>query len=74
VENPGDLEDFGPAQRTGATISIPGAAALLTVAFLWGTYGVTLRVLYELPSPPHPAALTAMRGVIQVLLRTSIYV
>lgn len=66
LETGGDLEDFGSAQRTEDALPIPGAAALLAVAFLWGTYGVTLRVLYEMPSPPHPAALTAVRGVIQV--------
>lgn len=44
---------------------LQGPIVLLTVALLWGTYGPTLRVLYELPGPPNPATLTAARSVIQ---------
>lgn len=45
-----------------------GPAVLLGVAFLWGTYGPVLKMLYSLPGPPDPAALTAARGIIQVWL------
>ena len=47
-------------------LQIPGPIALLGVAFLWGTYGPALRLLYSLPGPPDPAAFTAARGLIQV--------
>ena len=54
------------AEASLTFLPIPGPMALLGVAFLWGTYGPALRLLYSLPGPPDPAAFTAARGLIQV--------
>ncbi len=48
---------------------LQGPLVLTSVALLWGSYGPTLRLLYALPGPPHPAALTAVRGIIQARFR-----
>lgn len=52
--------------KTANTLTkLQGPIVLTSVALLWGSYGPTLRLLYALPGPPHPAALTTVRGIIQ---------
>lgn len=53
------------SKPASALAQLQGPLTLTSVALLWGTYGPTLRLLYELPGPPHPAALTTARSIIQ---------
>ena len=73
VKQTGDIEaqnighESSPQSRSRALAALQGPLTLTSVALLWGTYGPTLRLLYALPGPPHPAALTTARSIIQVL-------
>lgn len=46
---------------------VMGRALLITVAFLYGTLNVTLRLIYSLPGPPSASALSTTRGWLAVV-------
>jgi drug/metabolite transporter (DMT)-like permease len=47
--------------------NVIGRAQLITVAFLYGTLNVILRLLYSLPGPPSASALSCSRGWLAVI-------
>lgn len=55
---------------------LPAQLCLCGVAILWGTYSPVVRYIYACDGPPSPAALTAVRTVIQaaVLLASNLVV
>ena len=70
-----------PAERSMSGISHSSDRALLSgqlclcgVAILWGSYSPVVRYIYACSGPPSPAALTAVRTVIQaaVLLASDV--
>lgn len=46
---------------------VSGQLCLCGVAILWGSYSPVVRYIYACPGPPTPAALTAIRTVIQAV-------
>ena len=54
--SPVDKQEDGPSAASSARI------LLLIVALLYGTLNVSLRLVYNLPDPPEPSALSATRG------------
>ena len=61
-------ESIVQEKSSSSLTKLQGPFVLTSVALLWGSYGPTLRLLYALPGPPHPAALTTVRGIIQARL------
>ena len=49
-----------------ATVLLRGRITLLFVAFLFGSFNVVLRLLYEMPGPPSASVLSAVRGWLAV--------
>ena len=47
---------------TSASVASTARILLLVVALLYGTLNVSLRLVYALPDPPEPSALSATRG------------
>ena len=47
---------------------VTGQLCLCGVAILWGSYSPVVRYIYSCPGPPTPAALTAVRTVIQAVV------
>lgn len=47
---------------------LTGQLCLCGVALLWGSYSPVIRYIYSSPGPPTPAALTAVRTVIQAFV------
>ena len=47
---------------------LTGQLCLCGVAILWGSYSPVVRYIYSCPGPPTPAALTAVRTVIQAIV------
>ena len=63
------LEEPGMADLSSVSKQslITGQLCLCGVAILWGSYSPVVRYIYSCPGPPTPAALTAVRTVIQAI-------
>ena len=57
-------QSSGPSHRTGVGMA---RASLLTVAALFGSLNVCLRLVYALPDPPAPSVVGLVRGVFTAL-------
>ena len=70
VENSGMADISTVSKET----LLNGQLCLCGVAILWGSYSPVIRYIYSCPGPPTPAALTAVRTVIQaaVLLLSNV--
>lgn len=62
-------EEPGMADLTSVSKQslVTGQLCLCGVAILWGSYSPVVRYIYSCPGPPTPAALTAVRTVIQAV-------
>ena len=67
--------DSEPAERDMSDLSsfkkralLSGQLCLCGVAILWGSYSPVVRYIYSCSGPPTPAALTAVRTVIQAFV------
>ena len=55
------------ATNVSATVLLRARITLLVVAFLFGSFNVVLRLLYEMPGPPSASVLSAVRGWLAVM-------
>ena len=55
-------KDTGISGQSNAGNILKGRGLLVLVAILYGTLNVSLRFVYQLPSPPSASALSAVRG------------
>ena len=67
-----DSQQTDPGMADLSSISkeslLTGQLCLCGVAILWGSYSPVVRYIYSCPGPPTPAALTAVRTVIQAVV------
>ena len=68
-ESQSALEEPGMADLSSVSKQslVTGQLCLCGVAILWGSYSPVVRYIYSCPGPPTPAALTAVRTVIQAI-------
>ncbi|KAL3132435.1 hypothetical protein ABBQ32_008992 [Trebouxia sp. C0010 RCD-2024] len=59
-----DMADLTSASKQSL---VAGQLCLGGVAILWGSYSPVVRYIYSCPGPPTPAALTAVRTVLQAV-------
>ena len=67
TESQPELEDMADLSSVSKQSLVTGQLCLCGVAILWGSYSPVVRYIYSCPGPPTPAALTAVRTVIQAV-------
>lgn len=69
TESQPGVEEASMADLSGVSKQslVTGQLCLCGVAILWGSYSPVVRYIYSCPGAPTPAALTAVRTVIQAL-------